>query len=160
MDSLLQTIQSKLTPGKKHLDIYNYKTKANLEFKLSVLSSVFMISMGFLLVFQNFVKMKCVKPRMHFKKCQGPSLLTPFLHVFLSIHWERARLSFREQACPFTPWIRTSLEAQTGYTQAPFSRQLPKNQSDLNNLWGFDVLGFFLFLLFLMQLRVLSVTYN
>lgn len=34
MDSLLQTIQSKLTPGKKHLDIYNYKTKANLEFKL------------------------------------------------------------------------------------------------------------------------------
>lgn len=62
MDSLLQTA------GKKHLDTYNYKTKANLEFKLSVLSFVFVISMGFLLVFQNSVKMKCVKPRMHFEK--------------------------------------------------------------------------------------------
>lgn len=54
MDSLLQTA------GKKHLDTYNYKTKANLEFKLSVLSFVFDFD-GFLVSLSEFCKNEMCK---------------------------------------------------------------------------------------------------
>lgn len=82
MDSLSQKIHSELL-GKKHVD-NNCKTKANLNFKLPVLSFVCNVR-SFLSVFHNSVKMKCVKPKMHFTSAKVLPSSLPFYVFFFKI---------------------------------------------------------------------------